>query len=175
MTSLADLARAARGFAALERCLFEVLGGWVPRVPEPEVKLVLRAHSFEHAWHAELWDGIAPRTGPQAGVGGIDAELSNVLLGVSETASTAERLQAAYGEVLPRLVGAYRDLRDGAAPASDGPLVRVLRLMLADDEPALATGQLLHNGVMGTPVRQVRSPEGTAPGVSAAAGAREKH
>jgi hypothetical protein len=153
VTSLADLASACRSFGALERRLFEVLGGWVPSVPEAEAKLLLRSHSFQHAWHAELWDGTAPRAGgarPQAGVGAAAAELVTVLESVPETASTADRLGVAYGDVLPRLVGAYRDTGLTAAPASDGPLVRVLSLVLADEEPALAAGRLLLDGLVGT-------------------------
>jgi hypothetical protein len=163
VTSLAELASACRSFAALERRLFEVLGGWVPIVPEAEAKLLLRSHSFQHAWHAELWDGIAPRVGRQAGVDGPAAELVPVLERVPDIASTADRMRAVYGDVLPRLVGAYRDMRDTTAPASDGPLVRVLTLILRDDEPALASGQLLLDGLMGTSI-----------GPPAAAGAHDR-
>jgi hypothetical protein len=150
VTSLEQLAAACRSFAGLERRLFEVLGGWVPTVPEPEAKVLLRSHSFQHAWHAELWDGLAPRTGAAAGVGAPAAELVSVLEGVAGTESTADRLGGVYRVVLPRLVGAYRAVRDGAAPASDGPLVRVLGLILADEEHAAAAGQVLLDAVVGT-------------------------
>ena len=39
----------------LEQELFQILGGWVATVPEPEVQAVLSTHSFHHAWHAQLW------------------------------------------------------------------------------------------------------------------------
>lgn len=154
MTSLAELASACRSFAALERRLFEVLGGWVPIVPEAEAKVLLRSHSFQHAWHAELWEGIAPRVGRQAGVEGPAAELVTMLERVPEGASTVDRMRVVYADVLPRLVGAYGDMRAATAPASDGPLVRVLTLMLADDEPALSAGQLLLDGIMGTSIAE---------------------
>ena len=170
MTSLAELAGLTRRYAAVERRLFEVLGGWVPSVPEAEAKLLLRAHSFQHAWHADLWEGITPRAGPGSGavtgaaagavggaaagaVGGIAAgaigpdDLLGPLAGAS---STVERLAAAYRAVLPDLVGEYLDLRRRAQPASDGPVLRVLGLILADEEAASAAGESLLQVLVGT-------------------------
>ncbi len=142
MTALAALAAAARGYGGLERRLFEVLGGWVPSVPEPAVKLLLRTHSFQHAWHAQLWDQLAPRTGPVGGgAEGPGDELVTVLNAVAESESTVERLVGAYQVVLPRLAHAYGDLEAACTVVSDGPLVRALGLMLADDGPAVAAGQ----------------------------------
>jgi hypothetical protein len=156
VTSLAELGAAARHYAAFERRLFEVLGGWVPTAPEPEVKLVLRAHSFQHAWHAELWDDLAPRTGPApmagagAGVGAGMADLHSVLDTVAARTSSVERLVGAYEVVLPKLVQAYTHLADRAQPASDGPLVRALERMLADDRRAVTEGESLRRRLVGT-------------------------
>ena len=161
MTSLEALAVAARDFGTLERRLFEVLGGWVPTVAEPEAKILLRAHSFQHAWHAELWDGIAPRTGPRGGVDGPGAELVAMLKDRASARSTVDRLAGAYTVVLPPLVGTYRRMRDASTPASDGPLVRVLDLIVTDEEAALAAGQLLLDGMVGTPERGETVAAGT--------------
>jgi len=62
----------------------------------------------------------------------------------------AERLAAAYGAVLPDLVGEYLDLRRRAQPASDGPVLRVLGLILADEEAASAAGESLLQVLVGT-------------------------
>jgi hypothetical protein len=150
VTSLAELAATARGYAAVERRLFEVLGGWVPSAPEPAVKLLLRAHSFQHAWHARLWDDLAPRTGPVGAGAGRVADVRAALGAVAGRTSSADRLQGAYGVVLPQLVRAYVDLLGRAEPASDGPLVRALELMLADDGRAVSDGESLRRRVVGT-------------------------
>ncbi|HVL29081.1 MAG TPA: hypothetical protein VM263_10260 [Acidimicrobiales bacterium] len=127
----------ARRYAAVERRLFEVVGAWVPDTPEPEVKLALRLASFRHAWHAELWEGLAgaaPLHPEEADVGPLLAAVT-----------TAERLTAFYGVVLPGLVGGYERLLGEAADdvAAGGPLRRLLTLALADDRAELAEGRRL--------------------------------
>ena len=146
MTSFAESegARRARHFRALERRLFEVLGGWVPSAPEPEVKLLLRAHSFQHAWHADLWGRLLPADERPAPV---SAPLPSPLAGaVNEVAGLEDsvgRLVAVYRVLLPGVVAAYASLQEGVDEASGGPLVRALGLMLADDEAACRAGQAL--------------------------------
>ncbi|MFP5318672.1 MAG: hypothetical protein ACLGI2_10310 [Acidimicrobiia bacterium] len=132
----AELAAKARHYGGIERRLFEVLGGWAPAVPEPEVKVALRVASFRHAWHAELWEGLvrAPVEAEAGdGAGGLVESLAAVL-------STGKRLEAYYGDVLPRLVGEYEALWHRAEDdvAAGGPLRRVLSLVLADDRAELA-------------------------------------
>jgi len=55
-----ESARLVGGYAWVELRLFEIVGGWVPDVPEPEVKVRLAAQARHHAWHAELWLGHRP-------------------------------------------------------------------------------------------------------------------
>ncbi|MGH9281014.1 MAG: hypothetical protein ACRD12_23365 [Acidimicrobiales bacterium] len=120
----------------LERRLFEVLGGWVPTTPEPDVKLMLRRHSFEHARHGELWAGLCPEAVPPT------EELARLIDTVAAPDGTGERLAGAYGVLLPALVSSYRAGagQTAADAGAGGPVARVLRLVLADDEPALAEG-----------------------------------
>ena len=134
---------AAGHFAWTERRLFEVLGGWVPSVPEAEVKVFLRSQSFEHAWHAQLWHDLEPRSGPVVGAAADGGGLAGVLDAVAEPADTLARLVGVYRVVLARLVDAYGALSDAAVPACDGPLVRALGLMLADQVPALEDAERL--------------------------------
>lgn len=141
MLTAVALGAAARHFAAVERRLFEIVGGWVPTVGEPEVKVALRLASFRHAWHAELWDGLV-REGPPAPAVG-------VVEGLVGAASTAQRLTGMYAVVLPELIGAYeRRLEVATADvAAGGAAVRVLTLALADDRAELAAGRQLLDGV----------------------------
>ncbi len=157
-----ELRAAAGHFASVERRLFEIAGGWVPTVGEPEVKVLLRVQSFAHAWHADLWDEVEPRSGPaiddaigQAGAeagGEAGAALRPVLDAVEDATRTVERLGGLYRVVLPRLADAYRALSDEAVPASDGPLVRALSLMLSDEIPAIDEAERLIGGLPGDPI-----------------------
>jgi hypothetical protein len=109
--------------AALERRLFEVLGGWVPSTREPEAKLLFRVQSFRHAGHAELWESAGADC---AGASALfeDVERLAVLQG------TAARLRGAYDDVLPRLVTLYRE---APTPCADQ--------IVADDDAAIREGR----------------------------------
>lgn len=126
--------------ARLERRLFEVLGGWVPSVPEPEVKLILRAHSFRHAWHAELWESLGTAAAVPAGAMDDVAALAPRVQVMARLEGTGARLEEAYGHVLPVLVRAYSAVLAAVLAQSagtEGPSARALALMLADDEAAV--------------------------------------
>lgn len=132
--------RRARRFRDLERRLFEVMGGWVPDTSDTEIKLRLRAQSFQHAWHADLWANLLPAAeedGERAAGGG---RLEEAVEAMAEAPDTAARLECAYRVVLPELVATYTSFRDHASSAADGPLVRALSLMLADDRQACEIG-----------------------------------
>ena len=134
--------RRSRRFRDLERRLFEVIGGWVPEVADPEVKLVLRAQSFQHAWHADLWANLIP-PGLEEGEPAPDGELEKTVAAMAEAADTPSRLDCAYRVVLPELVATYTGYRDRALPAAEGPMVRALTLMLADEHEACEAGRRL--------------------------------
>src|SRR5436190_4944306 len=55
-----ESARRVGNYKWVEMRLFEALGGWVATVPELDVKLRLGAHTYKHAWHAELWHKRLP-------------------------------------------------------------------------------------------------------------------
>jgi hypothetical protein len=121
-----------------------VLGGWVATEPDPEVKAALAAHSLRHAWHAEVWRDRLPR------VAHLDADeltvpagrgVERVLEALRATGGadqTLERLVGVGRLMLPRLAAAYRARREAAHPLADGPTVRWLGLVLADEASALA-------------------------------------
>ncbi|HET6950606.1 MAG TPA: hypothetical protein VFI47_09535 [Acidimicrobiales bacterium] len=123
--------------------LFETVGGWVPTVPEPAAKALLAAQSHHHAWHAELWLGLLPALDhlPQADLvvaRAADADLVDRLAAAEETVA---RLAALHQIVLPHLRATYTAHRARTTAVTDGPTVRVLRLVRADldeDDRALA-------------------------------------
>ena len=133
----------------LETRLFEVVGVWVTAETDPEVKAALAAHSLRHAWHADVWRDRLPR------VAHLDADALTVAAGegaeavvgaLEEVASgdqTVERLVAVARVVLPRLVTAYRARLEAAHPLADGPTLRWLGLVVADEAGALTEADRL--------------------------------
>ena len=146
-----ELVARAGAAAAVERRLFEVLGGWVAAVEEPEVKVALRVASFRHAAHADLFDNLVGPGGPGTTAAGDEAAAGaaggeNPLLGtllVAET--TPQRLAALHGAVLPALIEGYERWLAAAVAdaAAGGPAARALTLVLADDRAELAAGRAL--------------------------------
>jgi hypothetical protein len=138
---LAEAARVATTAARLEEATFALLGGWVPTVPEPAARALLAEQSLHHAWHASLWRdrvpvaaGLVPAEGD-----GAPAALDDLLAITGSVAAaglegTVERLAAAHLVLADPRLAAYRALLDGASAASDGPVVRALELILADQE-----------------------------------------
>jgi len=128
--------------------LFELLGAWVATVPELEVKACLATQSLHHGWHAELWSAVTP------GVAHLDGDrlprpgpaleaLADALEAGDAGAATIERLVGVYGVVLPGLVAEHRAYLERAETACDGPLMRVVNLILADELADLAVGERL--------------------------------
>ncbi len=149
------------GYRWIEHALYEVLGSWVTDIPLAAVQVHLDAQSTRHAWHAELWadrlpvlHGIDPDslTKPPDPAGTMLSILagSAPLLGTPVTAGwgwetsdddgevpdppgALPRLAGLYRVVLPRLVVSYEHHLRSASAVTDAPLIRALRLVLADE------------------------------------------
>ena len=146
---LEELARRAGAYCWLEGRLFETLGGWVPTVPEPEVKLALAAHAREHAWHAGLWKERLPLTremSPERLTAPASAQVEAFAAALAEARSedqTIEKLVGAYRVLLPRMIVAYSEHLRVTTEVTDGPVVRALRLVLRDEMEGWARGEEL--------------------------------
>jgi hypothetical protein len=114
---------------ALELQLAGVLGAWVPRVSPAGAKLLLARHARHFAWHAELWDGLVPvlHDRPE-GSAVVDGDLA----GAEATLTAITEPKAAYDDVLPPVVAAYRRWSGEATPIAERPIMRVLDLVLRD-------------------------------------------
>ncbi|MDQ1366690.1 MAG: hypothetical protein QOE57_2732 [Acidimicrobiaceae bacterium] len=147
MTSfLADAARVVGGYAWLEERLFETLGAWVPLVAEPEVKLRLAADSHHHAWHASLWRERLPELREfeaEQFVVPSGPPVEAFMAGLGSLPTTIDKLVGVYRVLLPRLVGTYQRHLERASEVTDGPTIRALRLVLADDLADWRDGELL--------------------------------
>jgi len=159
---LVESARRMGAYRWIESRLFEVLGSWAVSVPELEVKPVLAAHSHEHAWHAELWReqlptaaGMTPEGLTMPANEGVDAFFT-ALAGPESAGQTVEKLVGVYRALLPRMTGAYTAHLDVASAVSDGPAIRVLRLVLHDELEAWRCGEAVIHSLLGTE-QQVRA------------------
>ncbi len=128
-------ARRAGAARWLDGRLFEILGGWVASVPEPEVKIALATQASHHGWHVTLWDERLPTlhdVDPASWVAPAPGVEPAVDL-VARAEGTIERLVGVHRVLLPRLVAAHAAHLERATPVADGPTIRTLRLVLQDE------------------------------------------
>lgn len=114
--------------------LMETLAGWVPTTPEMEVKLLLGAHIWDVAQHA---DALGKRTYElrlplQFSLKPPD-DYTRVLTEVSETEDTARRITGFYDVMLPALARRYRRYLELTDDLMDAPTVRILERMLDEE------------------------------------------
>ena len=142
--TLEESARRIGQHAWIEQRLFEILGAWVTAVPELEAKAVLATQSYHHAWHAELWHGLLPSVphihAPDL-VTPADATIAEQIDSLAAATGTVEKLAGLYEVVLPALIDAYTEHLERTTPVTDGPSIRALRLVLADEEADARTGE----------------------------------
>lgn len=155
----------------IEVRLFETLGRWSGTVSDPRARALFARQSLHHAWRAELWHDVLPAL-PHIPTAALvvpdeaDAEVIGALEALDEPpaghpgdadpggdgAATAgrpggddptARLAAVYDDALPHLVGSYTDHLALTTPITDGPTIRVLRLVMADLADDQAAGRAL--------------------------------
>ncbi len=143
LLTLEDAARVAGHARWLEDRLFSVTGGWVAVEGDPVAKALFSAHSLRHAWHASVWRDRIPR------VAHLDPDALTVPAG-PEVAGLVDDLAAATATgpdgtlerltllrvLLQGLVADYRARIARAHPLADGPTVRWLGFVLADEVAA---------------------------------------
>ncbi len=147
--TLGETAQRAGHYEWTERRLFEVLGGWIATVPELDVKVRLSAQCHHHAWHAELWhqrlpalremDADQPTGAPNEAMVAFMAAVE----GAAAPDQTLERLVGVYRVLVPELVAAYTHHLDHTSPVTDGPTIRVLKLVLHDEMEEWRDGEML--------------------------------
>jgi len=134
-----DTARFLSHATWLERRLFETVGAWVPSTPERAVKLAFARESRRFGWHAELLEPLRPSTRDHdvADRGPLDAGwrtlIARMLAGTT-TAARLERLQ----DVLGLAIDCYEAHLAQMRGFRDGPVLRVVQIVLDDERAALA-------------------------------------
>ncbi len=156
---LFDVETAARRighYKWFEMRLFEILGGWVAQVPEPDVKVRLGACSAHHAWHAELWQHRLPELAdlhPAALTVAANAELEAFVEALAAPAGadlTLEKLVGVYRVAVPWSVAAYTFHLHRASSVADAPTIRSLRQVLADLAEDGRDGEMLVQSMLHT-------------------------
>jgi hypothetical protein len=147
--------------AWIEVRLFETLGRWSGTEADPRARALFARQSLHHAWHAEMWHDVLPAlphvpTATLVVPDAADAEVIARLEVLDEPQSghpgdtdpggdgaasaggpgpddlTAARLAAVYDDALPHLVASYTGHMALTTAITDGPAIRVLRLVMAD-------------------------------------------
>lgn len=153
--SMREVDRLVARYVWLERRRFEVLGAWVPSVPEPEVVAVLATQAHHHAWHASLWERHLPRRSgyrPDGGPAASEA-LSAFVDAVAEPSgpeTSVVRLVGAFRVLGPRAVADYAAQLFRATTVSDGAFSRTCRLVLADQRADGLEGERVLQALLST-------------------------
>lgn len=154
--------------------LFEILGGWVQSVPEPEAKLLLARQTRRHSSHAELFAGCLPVSSDldrDELVGPRIEELADVLAQLERAEATRDRLLGLHRVVLPGLEEAVASLAETLSPVADAPALRVLRLVGGElHEERQSEEDLLGLSDVGEPPDALGSPEELAAALRAVGG-----
>ena len=137
--TIGDTARFLSHATWLERRLFEAVGAWVPPTPERAVKLAFARESRRFGWHAELFEPLRPSTRDHdiAERGPLDAGWRTLvarMLAATTTAARLERLQ----DVLGSATDCYEAHLAAMRSFRDGPVLRVVQIVLDDERTALA-------------------------------------
>jgi hypothetical protein len=135
----------ARGARALEMRLADTIGGWVGAVADPQAQAVLARHATHHAFHAQLWDGVVPvlHDVVVSDDPAVDADLAAVVVALGDRDDVAAGLRAAFADALPALVAVYQHWAASTSVVADRPVMRVLDLVLRDEEFDLHEGEAM--------------------------------
>ncbi len=123
-----------------ERRLFEILGGWVASTPEPAVKLALARQSRHHAAHAAAVEAVLPETrdhDPASLVAAADPDASALVEPLAASTTTEARLDVLVDDLLPRQLAACESFLAAASSVRDGPAIRALIFVLAEERAEL--------------------------------------
>jgi hypothetical protein len=124
------------------RRLQEIAAAHLPRTPEWEVKCALGLHLWIDAEHCAAVRGrIAEMREPPLRLDEVpDARLEAMLEELVRAENTVELLAGVYGTVRPALLAAIERHLDQCNPLFDHPTVRILRLVLREQEEILDWG-----------------------------------
>jgi hypothetical protein len=127
---IVEWSRRARGARATELRVAHAYGAAIAGAPTGGEKIALARAARRHGWNAELWAVVVPVLHDvDPALAGVDA-----IDGVADL-TDGDDPQAAADRTVRDLSERYRVWAASAAPVSDGPMIGVLRLVLAPEAP----------------------------------------
>lgn len=176
-SSAAGSARRLGAYCWAEQQVFAVLGGWVPEVPEAEVKLAVAEHADHAAWRAQRWFELLPTAPPGADAlvvapVGLDGLVGAIAAVVSGPDRTIEKLAVAYRLLLPRLAAAIDAHRSWVSVVAEPTVHRMLALVASDLATDWVAGERILQTLAGPPelAERGRAALATVEGLVVAAG-----
>lgn len=115
---------------------------WINPTPEWEVKEALSLHCYLLADHAQSFRiRVSEMRNPMPDMNiSPDAKLDQLFAEILTASTTAEKLTALYGVVIPAVLSAYQEHFERANPLVDFPTRRVLRHLMLEQEDMVAWG-----------------------------------
>jgi hypothetical protein len=131
-----EAARRLGAIVWLERRLFEVLGAWSVSTTEDAVKLALARRSVHHGTHATAVTSVLPETRDhrlEQLVRPLHPGTDALVAAIASREGSAARVAGLVDELLPRQLEACEAFLEEASPVRDGPAIRVLIPVLAEE------------------------------------------
>lgn len=142
--------------------LSAALGGWGATIPELDVKAMLGRHTYEHAWHTDLWRLRLPElreANEDRAEPGNEAfkHFMNELMSPDAPELTIEKLTGIYRVMVPHLLAVYTFHQKVTSDIVDSPTVRILKFMLDDLHIQFVEGEMMIQDLASTPELRERS------------------
>ncbi len=146
-------------YAWLAKRSMEIALYWLNPTPEWEVKEALSLHAYLAADHARQFrERVSEMRNPPPNMNvSPDSRLDRFIDEVLASTSTLDKLTALYGVLKPALLAAYREHYEAANPLVDYPTRRILRMLIIEEEDAVAWGQQALAAVADSPEAQAQS------------------
>lgn len=128
----------------LEMRLYEVFGSAINVVKEPHLKLTVGEQCYHHAWHGELWHKRLPELremSPDQFTKPSHPGVEQLYEAISLSADSLELFTGVFRVVLPYKIAAYSAHLAITSPITDGPTIRSLTQILADEVADWQVGQ----------------------------------
>ena len=133
--TLSDSAARLGACAWVEQRLFETLGGWVRSTNDPALALALATVARHHASHALQITGLLPATRDHdpAVLVSPPPDDDDLWASVARAEEATAGLATLLGPTLSGHLAALESWLESASPVRDGPGIRVVEAVLAED------------------------------------------
>jgi hypothetical protein len=137
-----DNARRFSNYHHAERELVHLLGGWVARIPETAVKILIGTHIWDDAQHLEaIHQRLKELRYPSELPACPSVEYAQFLDTLDQAEDTAQFLAGIYLVLKPRLISACQWHLSQCDPLIDEPSIRLLQRIITDETKSVLEGR----------------------------------